>query len=286
MHKIAYKKNNSGRQRGNIETKTIVSNKLKTYGLYMTKGGLLAAGFIWMVLIVIGNAYPQFTDTPALGQMKSSDINPGPQFFLFALGTGGTIPIPPTPPQPPAPNPLILASITPNSARPGGPGFILTASGSNFATNSVIQWNGSSRTTTYESAHQLLGVIPAVDIATAGTAGVTIHTPDVGTSSALTFEITNSPRAVISALSPSSALVQNPGFTLEVTGSNFTDGSVVLWDGSGRPTTFVDSGKLQGSLSAGDIADPKSVLIKVQAPGASVSYSHFFSVIAPIKEIQ
>jgi hypothetical protein len=132
--------------------KTIVSPKA-FYISYATKGVLPAAAVIWMALIVIGNAYPQFTETPAPGQMKSGAMNPEPQFLLYALGTGDTIPNQP-PPKSPAPNPLILTSINPNFARPGGPGFILTASGSNFATNSVIRWNGSNRTTTYESSHK------------------------------------------------------------------------------------------------------------------------------------
>jgi hypothetical protein len=58
----------------------------------------------------------------------------------------------------------------------------------------VVRWNGSNRTTTYVGAAQLKASITAADIATAGTASVTVYnaTPGGGTSSAATFTITNS----------------------------------------------------------------------------------------------
>ncbi|MCI0400489.1 MAG: IPT/TIG domain-containing protein, partial [Gammaproteobacteria bacterium] len=56
-------------------------------------------------------------------------------------------------------------------------GFTLTVNGSNFINGSVVRWNGADRTTTFVSATQLTATIPASDIATAGTAAVTVFTP-------------------------------------------------------------------------------------------------------------
>ncbi|MDQ3130909.1 MAG: carboxypeptidase regulatory-like domain-containing protein [Acidobacteriota bacterium] len=69
---------------------------------------------------------------------------------------------------------LSITSITPNNATVGGNGFILTVNGSNFTNNSVVQWNGVNRPTTFVNATQLTASIPAADIAASGTAAITI----------------------------------------------------------------------------------------------------------------
>ena len=52
-----------------------------------------------------------------------------------------------------------------------------------------MRWNGSARTTTFVSATQLTAAITAADIATAGTAQVTVANPDASLSNALPFAI-------------------------------------------------------------------------------------------------
>jgi hypothetical protein len=66
-------------------------------------------------------------------------------------------------------------------------------SGSNFISGSVVRWNGSGRATTFVSATQLNASILASDIASAGTAQVTVFNPAPGgdTSSPLTFTVTS-----------------------------------------------------------------------------------------------
>ena len=78
---------------------------------------------------------------------------------------------------PPAPT---LTSISPASAGVGGPAFALTATGANFAGNSVVQVNGSNRPTSFVSATQLTATIAASDLAAAGTLSVTVFTPAPG----------------------------------------------------------------------------------------------------------
>jgi len=84
-----------------------------------------------------------------------------------------------------------ISSLSPSSAVAGGPGFTLVLNGSGFVTNSVVRWNGSSRTTSVVSGNQLRAQIPSTDIATAGTAQVTVFnpTPGGGLSGAQTFTI-------------------------------------------------------------------------------------------------
>jgi hypothetical protein len=84
-----------------------------------------------------------------------------------------------------------LGSLTPNSVAAGAAGFLLTASGSDFVSSSVIQWNGANRPTTFVSGTQLRTTISASDIAAAGTAQVTVVSPPPGggASNALPFTI-------------------------------------------------------------------------------------------------
>lgn len=84
-----------------------------------------------------------------------------------------------------------ITSLQPASATHGGAAFLLTVNGTGFQTNSTVLWNGSPRATTYVHAVQLTASITAADIATAGTAAVTVTTPAPGggTSAPATFTI-------------------------------------------------------------------------------------------------
>ncbi len=84
-----------------------------------------------------------------------------------------------------------LTSISPNSATHGGKAFTLTATGTNYVSSSVIEWNGTKLTTKCVSSTTLTATVPVADIKTAGTASVTVFnpTPGGGTSAAKTFTI-------------------------------------------------------------------------------------------------
>jgi len=60
----------------------------------------------------------------------------------------------------------------------GSLGFTLTVDGADFNVGSIVRWNGDFRTTTFINNARLAASIPATDIATAGTASVTIFNPD------------------------------------------------------------------------------------------------------------
>ena len=90
------------------------------------------------------------------------------------------------------PNPVpTITSLAPSGARAGDPAFSLTIDGSGFDAFSVARWNGSPRPTTVVSATRLIASIAAADVASVGTALVSVSTPAPGggTSSALSFTI-------------------------------------------------------------------------------------------------
>jgi hypothetical protein len=78
------------------------------------------------------------------------------------------------------PVPLINQPLVPDAVAPGGAGFTLTVNGTGFVSGSVVNWNGSPRTTSFVNGSQLTASIPASDIATANTASVTVVNPSPG----------------------------------------------------------------------------------------------------------
>ena len=91
-----------------------------------------------------------------------------------------------------ASNPVpMLTSMTPSSANAGGGAFTLILNGSNFVPNSQVLWNNIDLATTYVSGGaQLQASITAADIATAGSATVTVSNPPPGgASNPLTFSV-------------------------------------------------------------------------------------------------
>jgi len=87
---------------------------------------------------------------------------------------------------------LAISGISPATAVAGTAGASVTVTGSGFTTDSVVQWNGSPRATTYVSSTQLTAGLTAADLAAAGTGSVTVN--NTGTqSNAATFTVTTNP---------------------------------------------------------------------------------------------
>jgi trimeric autotransporter adhesin len=90
-----------------------------------------------------------------------------------------------------------LSSLSPSTIASGSFDFQMTVKGSGFASNAVVEWNGSPRATAFVSGSQLVALIPASDVAIAGNANVTVTnptttaTPGGGTSSMVTFTVSH-----------------------------------------------------------------------------------------------
>jgi RHS repeat-associated protein len=162
-------------------------------------------------------------------------------------------------------NPVPVAtSLTPPTAAVGGPGLTLTVTGSGFVSSSVVQWNGSSRTTTYVSATQLAAAIPAGDVAAEGTATVTVVTPAPGggTSAGLTFTV-----APVSETCTTATVVAAP---------NVNSPSLVgMWQSMGVTVHAGDQVRVtpsgtwtNGGVTTGGAGDPAQTLDGTNCPMA------------------
>jgi hypothetical protein len=210
------------------------------------------------------------SDVATAGTASVTVFNPAP-----GGGTSNTATFTITNPSP------TISSISPATAVAGSGGFTLTITGTNFVNSAKVRWNGSDRPTTFVSSTRLEAAIPASDVATAGTANVTVFNPAPGggESGAATFTITN-PAPTISSISPATAVAGSGGFTLTITGTNFVNSSVVRWNGSDRPTTFVSSTRLEAAIPASDVATAGTANVTVfnPTPGGGESGAVTFTI--------
>src|SRR5438094_2304213 len=131
-----------------------------------------------------------------------------------------------------------ITSISPTSTIAGSGQFTLTVNGTNFVSTSpasTVNWNGSPLTTTFVSSTQLTAIVPAANVATVGTASVTVvnPAPGGGTSNSVTFTI-NPPPPVITSATTASGTV-GVAFSYQITATN-------------NPTSFNATG-LPGGLT-------------------------------------
>ncbi|MGH9835231.1 MAG: hypothetical protein ACREBD_03615 [Blastocatellia bacterium] len=177
-----------------------------------------------------------------------------------------------------------IAGLNPSSATVGGVAFTLTVNGTNFVNGSVVKWNGADRVTTFVSGTNLTTAITAADIASTGTASVTVTNPSPGggASNAVTLAI-NNPAPAVTSINPLSATAGAAAFTLTVNGTGFVTGSTVQWNGSNRPTTFASATNLTAAITAADIATAgaASVTVVNSTPGGGTSNAVNFPIIQP-----
>ena len=167
--------------------------------------------------------------------------NPGGEMASFS---GFTI-LPPVP---------TISSLSPSSAGVGGAAFELLVSGTNFTPASSVAWNGSVRETVYD-AGTLRATILQSDIASPGTAIVTVVDPERGISNGKGFTILPPlPAPTVSRIYPS---MVKKGTTRSETiyGTNFVSGASAELRMSGQSpiqctnTVRVNSGKLTCTIA-------------------------------------
>jgi 6-phosphogluconolactonase (cycloisomerase 2 family) len=177
-------------------------------------------------------------------------------------------------------SPLNVSSISPASTMSAGPAFSLMVNGSGFVQGSQVSFNQMNVPTTFVTSTQLTASIPASAIAIAGNPYVIVTNPNGTTSVALTFAV-NNPQPVGGSVSSG-----NNALTLNVTGTGFTQSSVVYVGGSPRATTFVSSTLLVATLLPTDLSQGGTLIITVMnpPPGGGTSPIIGFAVPNPLPQ--
>jgi hypothetical protein len=163
-----------------------------------------------------------------------------------------------------------ISSISPMSATAGDSGFTLIVNGANFKNTSVVLWNGGQRATSYLNGSTLQATIGAGDIASGGTASITVQTGSTA-SAAVTFTINataSSAVPAITSITPPATAAGSSNFTLVVSGTGFSSTSRISWNGTLLPTTFVNTSTLNAQPIASDVAAAAIVPVTVMEGGA------------------
>ena len=168
--------------------------------------------------------------------------------------------------------------LSPSYATAGSPALTLTVSGTNFLQSSIIKWKGVNQPTTFVSGTMLTAVIPASLLAAVGTAPVSVTTPAVGTSGAVTFTIYAPPPPIINSFSPASVKAGSAAFTLTVMGTGFAPGSVVKCNGVAQPTTFVSETVVTAAIAASLLKKAGTIQVTATTPVAGTSYAVAFTI--------
>jgi YVTN family beta-propeller protein len=226
------------------------------------------------------NVVETITD-PGIANPLSLAVNPNTnKIYVGNFGTdtapGNTVTI--ITDNLPPPNPT-TTGLVPDSATAGGAGFPLTVNGTNFVDGvSEVRWDGVAKATTYVSATELTATISAPDIATAGTADVTVYNAGatIPESNAQTFTINAAPPPDPTTISinPTSKVAGQGAFPLTVNGTNFVAGSVVRWNGVAKTTTYVSGTQLTAAIPASDIAAAGTKPVTVYNAGAATPESN------------
>jgi len=192
--------------------------------------------------------------------------------LLLAGCGGGTGPSSINQPTSTGPNPPVptIQVLFPNCA-PAAEPVQLQVVGTNFAASSVVRWNGSARPTTMDAINGLIAQISASDVASAGTAAVTVFNPGPGggSSNALTFTINSGadyPQSIVVDPSGKFAYVASQGCDLDgyvsmytinpTTGALASIGPPVPTNDEFTDSVTVDpSGKFVYVASSGDVWD-------------------------------
>ncbi|HYM60865.1 MAG TPA: hypothetical protein VEZ11_08230 [Thermoanaerobaculia bacterium] len=165
----------------------------------------------------------------------------------------------------------LISSISPSSVSVGGAGFTMTVIGENFDTQAVVSVDTTPRTTQFISTAQLTTVINASDLTTARNVPIAVINAGGVTSPSVNLAVGVNPPA-ISSVRPTTVIAGDVGFTLTVSGSGFSDASIINVNGTTKTTTFNSgAGTLTAAITADDIATPGTLFVTVTDSGLTSS---------------
>ena len=133
--------------------------------------------------------------------------------------------------------------IVPSSVAPGGPAFSVTLIGTGFVSTSVVNWNGGVLTTHFVSATRVTADVPAANIATPGSAWITVTNPAPGGGTSLpAFLRIANPTSIPSFVSyTQSTIFGGQGVGMPFIGDFNNDGKVDLAFSADTATDLVEA---------------------------------------------
>jgi hypothetical protein len=171
-----------------------------------------------------------------------------------------------------------VTSVSPSTAPAGSPSLPIVVTGTNFISSSQVQWNGTPLGTSFSSATQLNAQIDSSLMQTPGTNFLTVVNGTTQ-SAAARFIVTG---PTLTSLNPAAATAgASTALTLFLTGTNFVNGSVAVWNGTNLTTTFGSSIQLTAQVPPNLLSTAGAVLVQVTNPGGASSGTVAFTLNPP-----
>ncbi len=160
----------------------------------------------------------------------------------------------------------------------------IQVSGTGLAASSTILWNGTPLPTTPSPAGDAAQAsIPANLISTPGTATITVDSLSAvpSLSNAVTVNIAAPPAPTLASVSPLNGPI-GTAFTATITGTQFTQQSIVSIDGQPLPTTFGNPTSLTASVPGTDVSFGNHLFtIATPQPGGGTSSAVVYTAYVP-----
>ncbi|HSZ61619.1 MAG TPA: FG-GAP-like repeat-containing protein [Terriglobales bacterium] len=231
----------------------------------------------------VGGAVPDGLQmNPMTGVISGTPTGGGTWYFeatatdatgVTAFDGFGSIQINPTGPAGNA-VPFLNQPLVPTAVSPGASGFTLSISGTGFVSGATVNFNGAPLSTTFVNAERLSAMVPAEDVASAGTAAVTVVNPGPGggQSNVVFFSVAPPEKTVAFAPAANSPLQTNEAYGVIVGDFNEDGKADVSITESYDVVVFLGNGD-------GTFAQAKSSPIRLPSP----PYDDFGSpLIGPI----
>jgi hypothetical protein len=88
------------------------------------------------------------------------------------------------------------------------------------------------------------------------------------------------PTPTLDSLTPATAMLGDPNFTLHCLGTNFTPDTKILWNGSEEPTVFVSETELTTDVNMATATVAAPIPVAVRGPSGGVTAPLIFDLTA------
>lgn len=138
--------------------------------------------------------------------------------------------------------------------------------------------------TAYVSGTQLQAQVPAANIATSGSAMVSVGNPSPGGGNSgqveFTINATSNPAPTLTSLAPAQVNAGSSGIVLTLNGTNFMPASTIQWNGTSLPTSYLSETQLEAQIPATSLAAAGFAEIDVTSPtpGGGASAPMLFTI--------
>ncbi len=176
-----------------------------------------------------------------------------------------------------------LTSIDPYTVAAGSTDFTLTATGVGFANGDSITWNGAPIASTFDSTTKLHATVPAANVATAGTIEIAVQDAGNNKTNQLPFIVSGGAAGTpptLTSLAPNTSYNNVASLALTANGTGFVSSSVIVWNGTAMPTTFVSSTQLTTTIPGTFLTVVGTDNVFVLNPDSTVSNTLPFTITA------